>query len=906
MKFTQHIFAASIVVALASHALAQCPGWSRGFADGTVSGTVRALALYDEGAGSVMFAGGEFTVAGGINAARIARWDGAQWSNVGAGANVTIDALTVFDDGSGAALYAAGEFTSIGGVPAGRVGRWNGSAWSAVGTGMNAAVRALAVFDDGTGPALYAGGEFTLADGASASHVARWNGSTWTPLAQGTSGNVLSLAVYDSGSGASLYAGGSFLSAGVSPARNIARWNGTTWSILGNGTNGTVRALAVHDDGNGAALYVGGDFSTADSQSANHAARWNGNAWSALGNGTNSAIRTLYSYDDGRGSALYAGGAFAAAGNVAAAGIAKWNGLDWSALGDGIAGQVEELIAYDDGTGRKLIAAGNCTVASNGGVVNVLDWDGVRWSALSEGVLPNYGSGLCTFDSGNGPELYISGLIGQAGAVHTGGMAKFDGEHWSTVGGVQNDVWALAFVTFDDGSGPALYAGGLFSSVGGVSGTMGLARWNGSAWSSVGGGTDGGVYSMCVFDDGTGPALYVGGLFTHVGAGVSARCIARWDGSTWSALGSGMTPPPSFQYATVSALRAFDDGSGPALYAGGSFATAGGVTVRNTARWNGASWSAVGQGLYATYPSFDRVRAFEVFDDGTGRHLYAGGIFRESGPAAMNGLARWDGTNWIAVTNDAPFEIYSLATFDDGTGGGSQLYAGFATRIARLQGSTLATYALVDNLSYGQATSMLPIPATSSAPAELWVAGNFSAVGGVPSKDVARLRACSEVGTTYCFGDGLGAACPCGNTSSVGARAGCLNSFGTGAALRASGLASVSNDSLVLAASGMSQANHIPTFFQGTLATNGGAGSAFGDGLRCASGSTLRIGATPAVLGACTFGAGFPGGALISVRGAIPAAGATRTYQAFYRNAANFCTPSTFNLTNGVSVSWAP
>jgi hypothetical protein len=41
------------------------------------------------------------------------------------------------------------------------------------------------------------------------------------------------------------------------------------------------------------------------------------------------------------------------------------------------------------------------------------------------------------------------------------------------------------------------------------------------------------------------------------------------------------------------------------------------------------------------------------------------------------------------------------------------------------------------------------------------------------------------------------------------------------------------------------------------------------------------------------------------VRGAVPA-GATRHYQVWYRNSAAFCGPSTFNLSNGLSISWTP
>jgi hypothetical protein len=44
----------------------------------------------------------------------------------------------------------------------------------------------------------------------------------------------------------------------------------------------------------------------------------------------------------------------------------------------------------------------------------------------------------------------------------------------------------------------------------------------------------------------------------------------------------------------------------------------------------------------------------------------------------------------------------------------------------------------------------------------------------------------------------------------------------------------------------------------------------------------------------------------LSVTGLVPPAGGTRVAQVWYRNSATFCTPATFNLTNGVEVTWAP
>ena len=152
----------------------------------------------------------------------------------------------------------------------------------------------------------------------------------------------------------------------------------------------------------------------------------------------------------------------------------------------------------------------------------------------------------------------------------------------------------------------------------------------------------------------------------------------------------------------------------------------------------------------------------------------------------------------------------------------------------------------------------------------------------------------------FCFGDGSGAACPCGNSGAAGH--GCASSIDpAGARLTSTGTPQVSADTLVLGASGLS--NSVVLFFQGTQQQSGGQGAAFGDGLRCAGGSIVRLAAVQASGGV----ANYPGVGQVpvNIKGGVPG-GVTRTYQVWYRNAAPFCTPSTFNLTNGLFVSWTP
>ncbi len=290
------------------------------FAPG-VNGTVYASIMDASGN---LYIGGDFTVAGGVPANRVAKWNpagGGTWSALGNGMDNTVRAFAV--DGSGN-LYAGGSFTKAGGVPASYIAKWDGSTWSALGTGMDNTVRALAF--DGSGN-LYTGGSFTTAGGVSASYIAKWDGTTWSALGTGVNNILSTLACDASGN---LYAGGSFTTAGGVAANFVAKWDGTTWSALGTGMNSIVTTLAVDGSGN---LCAGGGFTTAGGVVARRVAKWDGTAWSALGAGVNNSVYALAV--DGSGN-LYAGGGFTTAGGVTVNGIAQWDGTAWSPIASGV------------------------------------------------------------------------------------------------------------------------------------------------------------------------------------------------------------------------------------------------------------------------------------------------------------------------------------------------------------------------------------------------------------------------------------------------------------------------------------------------------------------------------------------------------------------------------------------
>ncbi len=149
-------------------------------------------------------------------------------------------------------------------------------------------------------------------------------------------------------------------------------------------------------------------------------------------------------------------------------------------------------------------------------------------------------------------------------------------------------------------------------------------------------------------------------------------------------------------------------------------------------------------------------------------------------------------------------------------------------------------------------------------------------------------------GTPFCFGT---SGCPCGNNSNPAQNAGCKNSSGVGGELVGTGHTSVTTDGLVLNASHMT--GSLAVFFQGNALVS----LTYGDGHRCMGGSLKRIGNKNPSSG----GASYPqsGDPAISVSGNVPAAGGVRYYQVVYRNNGGPCGAG-FNITNGVSVVWAP
>lgn len=224
-----------------------------------------------------------------------------------------------------------------------------------------------------------------------------------------------------------------------------------------------------------------------------------------------------------------------------------------------------------------------------------------------------------------------------------------------------------------------------------------------------------------------------------------------------------------------------------------------------------------------------------------------------------------------------------------------------------------------------QLAGQFPAPMDTTNPTpKAWVVGDTTGAGamdivnlnnnnvpplqtdaiGFPTAWLLRANGQESSGDPFpqsCFG---ATACPCGNDGD--GMGGCDNSTSMGGAiLTGSGVASLSNDSLVLTATRTT--NQPGIFFQGN--TNLPNPPLFGDGFRCCGNGVVRIGTyapagntTNTATGNQIGGIGPPIGSHPGNAGLM--AGDQRCCQWWYRDPAGPCGGS-FNLSNAITVVWS-
>lgn len=343
------------------------------------------------------------------------------------------------------------------------------------------------------------------------------------------------------------------------------------WQPLGSGiypyshSESAAQALATYKG----ELIVGGAVRNAGGQEVNSVAAWNGTNWHSLGSGMNSDVAAFTIFN----GELIAGGNFATAGGIEAQHIARWDGTAWQSMGAGFDGAVYALATYNG----ELIAAGAFANAGGQPCNHIARWDGSAWQPLGAGVGGSYWEqprALAVYAG----ELVVGGSFTTAGGQNANYIARWNGSTWQPLGSGMSiapptspSIFVIALAVHDG----ELIAGGRFAKAGGQS-AHGIARWNGTAWHRISSGINAEVHGLTNYNQ----DLVACGRFHNAGGQVLSG-IARWNGKAWLPMGIGFSSCDDTDLSPdVLAIYKGD------LIAGGIICMADGQLTNNIARWH--------------------------------------------------------------------------------------------------------------------------------------------------------------------------------------------------------------------------------------------------------------------------------------------------------------------------------
>ena len=586
-------------------------------------------------------------------------------------------------------VYIAGNFQD-GGFQSLRVAKWSGNHWQILGDRFSGG-RAEAIAVDAQGN-VYVGGVFETArnsDGTEvdALNIAKWNQAAgkWEALGGGVDDDVFALAIDANNN---VYVGGN-LTRGFNPNGSqvaiwrIGKWNAaqSAWEPLGEGIVNTgsnaVTALAIDANNN---VYAGGDFTGVYNAgrvqvNANYMARWNGASWSALGRGLTVGPRfgeRVAGIAIDNANRVYVTGDIGTAvndnGTTVAGPLVYWENGQWRSLAPFVTPFLINGLAVD-GVGKiYLMYFADVSIR----IVDV--WSGTAWTTLVYKNRSPYPGIIAANPHYPTEFLYLGGQFGDfyspaiINTVPIANNARWDGRRWFDFipYGAAGEVFALA--ANEPAFPNAIYMGGNFTSIEGTPASN-IARFDGTSWDALGGGLNGPVHAIApiVYNQ---PGAFVGGAFSTAinpdGSTVNVSNIAFWDHrqKRWLPVGGGLN-------STVYALEV----SGYELFAGGAFTQAlHGPTVNRLARWSFSSqrWEAFGGGVEGgTMPE---VRALAVGLGGSvssprfWRSVFAGGKFteatnRDGSKTFCRNMIMWDGydNRWRALGTGVDDEVRALA-----------------------------------------------------------------------------------------------------------------------------------------------------------------------------------------------------------------------------------------------------
>ena len=393
--------------------------------------------------------------------------------------------------------------------------------------------------------------------------------------------------------------------------------------------------------------------------------------WTQAGGGWETGGKRSVSSNVVIGSNVYAG-----IGNniVGDAEVWKWDGSTWTKIGgDGVNGgwadQVYEEVTSLATDGTNLYAG----LGNSAGDGEVWKWDGSTWTKIGgDGV--NGGWAVNTFE--NVPSLHYFGgnlYAGLGASANDAEVWKWNGIAWTKIGGDSiNGGWTTNYesVLTLENDGTNLYAG-----LGISAGDAEVWRWNGSAWTQIGG--DGLNNSWNTNYESVRSLTYLAGnLYAGIGDSTTDAEVWRWNGTAWVQIGGdGLNNSWNTNYESVYSLA--NDGTN--IYAGIGNSDGDGEVWR----WNGTAWVQIGgDGLNNSWATSDGDAVFSVISSlGT---VYAGTY--NSGGGGY--LYSWDGTDWTSLGGqhiNNSWGYYGQGSVEVMQVAGNSLYAGLGTATGSAQ-----------------------------------------------------------------------------------------------------------------------------------------------------------------------------------------------------------------------------
>ena len=303
------------------------------------------------------------------------------------------------------------------------------------------------------------------------------------------------------------------------------------WSIPNNAGSGIANSVFDLEEANNGDVIIGAyGVNHGGVAEADYLCKWTGSAIESV-TGSADFNSYVFALDIDASGNIYICGEFTGAGDANGNRIVKWDGTNLSSLGTGLSGASVRIrsMAIEPNTGYVYVAGDFTEIGGVAGTANIAYWDGTAWNALATGLNDTVEQIKFSPDG----KLYAVGSFTNADGVNGDFLCYWDGSAFHMVGDTEliGNPCTLAFDSFG-----RLYIGAIsYTNIGGNPNADFIARWNGSSWENLGTGMNQSVTNIEVFDD----VVYAMGFFTEAG-GVPVYDVAKWENGAWKPLSIGL------------------------------------------------------------------------------------------------------------------------------------------------------------------------------------------------------------------------------------------------------------------------------------------------------------------------------------------------------------------------------